>query len=168
MVRSIRQEIDDISNQIMDQLEVASSATTDAVMDHIDDHRRQLEQVRQDDAYERHLVTTLSEAKDAFEDGEWAPEYGDEGEDRLCTCPNPYCPLKQGTLPPAVRMADSLEEGITDYKTTHRGTPIVLLEAREQYIELAYEVKSMLQWAHVTARRDAEGENDVDEAEVTG
>lgn len=159
-MKSVREDLEDLTERIMDQRAVAGPDAIEEAMDVRDDVAHQLTELTRPQAFRRHLVEYIQAEKAAF-------EAGDRTEDGtrkpLCTCGNPYCSLKQGKLPPQVSLHDDLDEGITTYTANHSGRPVVLEEARKDFTDQATEVRRSLEKSLAILRRndrrDAEGES---------
>lgn len=159
MYAQLQEEIRRLSADIRRMERVESGERIDAAIDLTKSVGTKRDRIMQSAAYRHHLVTYLKEAKTAFENGE---------RETLCTCGDPYCPLKRGTLPAAVTRAEDLDTGIEAYKLDHADEPRVLLEARESWLEDAREVRETLQQALATLRkRDVDEPADAD-ADETG
>ena len=154
-MKSVREDLEDLSERIMDQRAVAGPDAIEEAMDVRDDVAHQLMELTKPNAFRRHLVEYIQEQKEQFEKGERT-----EGGERkpLCDCSNPYCALKQGKLPPQVSLHDDLDEGITEYTASHSGRPIVLQEAREDYTGTAAEVRRTLEESLAILRRNERSE----------
>lgn len=79
--------------------------------------------------------------------------------DVLCTCGLFSCPVKQGNLYPEIENAESLADGVARVKHVHPGSPVVLIEARDQYFEELARVNA----AYRTAKIALSNEVPVDE-----
>jgi len=154
-MKSIREDLEELTERIMDQRAVAGPDAIEEAMDVRDDVAHQLIELTRPNSFERHLVEYIQEQKEQFEKGERM----ENGERKpLCDCSNPYCALKQGKLPPQVSLHDDLDEGITQYTADHSGRPIVLQEAREDYTETAAEVRRTLEESLAILRRNDRSE----------
>jgi len=150
-MKSIRDDLEELTERIMDQRAVAGPDAIEEAMDVRDEVAHQLIELTRPNAYRRHLVEYLQDQKEKFETGERM----EDGERKpLCDCSNPYCALKQGKLPPQVSLHDDLDEGITEYTASHSGRPIVLQEAREDYTDTAAEVRQTLERSLAILRRN--------------
>lgn len=76
--------------------------------------------------YEEFILSYLSVQVEEFRSGERV--------DPICTCRDSDCPLKHGRMPREVRRLGSLTDGVRAFSQRHRGTPLVLEEAREDYL----------------------------------
>jgi len=153
-MKSIREDLEELTERIMDQRAVAGPEAIEAAMDVRDDVAHQLVEITRPNAFRRHLVEYIQEQKELFENGERMKD----GERKpLCDCSNPYCALKQGKLPPQVSLHDDLDEGITEYTADHSGRPIVLQEAREDFTETAAEVRRTLEESLAILRQNERG-----------
>lgn len=159
-MKSVREDLEDLTERIMDQRAVAGPDAIEEAMDVRDDVAQQLTELTRPDAFKRHLVEYIQAQKAAFESGE---READGTRKPLCTCANPYCALKSGKLPPQITLHDDLDQGITEYTASHSGRPVVLEEAREDFTATATEVRAALEESLATLRRnkrrgDAEGD----------
>lgn len=140
--------VDDLTStwqSIVDQKEVATADAIRASEKHRDAAEPELTEMTVPNAYEDHLVEFMHDEKEEFQSD------GADGTP-LCSCPNPFCPLKKAELPAAVQMADSLEEGIRKYRRQHDGDARVLKDARTEWIGQYSEVKRHLERALTTLR----------------
>jgi len=156
-MKSIRDDLEDLSDRIQDERMVAAAAAIEEASELRDSVANEFAELTRDGSFRRHLVEYLQEEKEKFENGDRT----EDGERKpLCTCSNPYCALKQGKLPPGVSLHDDLDEGITEYTAGHSGRPVVLQEARRDYIETFAAVRENLEEALTVLRRSdpAEGE----------
>jgi len=159
-MKSIREDLEELTERIMDQRAVAGPDAIEEAMDVRDEVAHQLIELTRPNAYRRHLVEYLQDEKEKFENGDRTQD----GERKpLCTGSNPYCALKQGKLPPQVSRHDDLDEGITEYTASHSGRPIVLQEARKDYTDTAAEVRQTLERSLAILRRN-ERSDDAEEA----
>ncbi|QLH83397.1 hypothetical protein [Halosimplex pelagicum] len=111
--------------------------------EHLDEVRQEYEQLRGDSAYRQHVLRYIQEERESFQDG--------EREKPLCGC-RIRCPVKRGRIPARVRKADSIEEGIHAYQERH-SEAIVLLEAKEDWIEKKARVRKALSDAKAALKR---------------
>lgn len=153
MFERLQSDIETLSKHILDWIEVERAENIEAASAISDEVAADMDRLMQDGAYQQHLIEYLKREKTRFDDR--------KREAPMCTCGDPYCALKRGTLPPSVRRADSLEEGITTYQIDHSGEPRVLLDAREDWLNIAREVRRELKRSLVALRTD-----DLDEADV--
>lgn len=94
------------------------------------------EQIHRDKPFQRFLQQHISE------------EYRDDDrEEPLCRCSYAECALKNGTLPGRVRRADDLQSGIDEFQERHPNA-IILLEARQKWLEQLSEYRSLLREVH--------------------
>lgn len=150
-MKSIRDDLEELTERIMDQRAVAGPEAIEEAMDVRDEVAHKLIELTRPKAFRRHLVEYLQDEKEKFENGERT----ENGERKpLCDCSNPYCALKQGKLPPQVSLHDDIDEGITEYTASHSGRPIVLQEAREDYTNTAAEVRQTLERSLAILRRN--------------
>lgn len=129
-------ELDSVAQNIIREKEVATEEAITAAEKARADAEPELTEVTLPDGYERHLIDYLQEQKDAFQNR--------ENVDPLCTCSNPWCPLKRGRLPARVKMADDTEDGIREYRDQHDGDCRALKDARAEWVEKCSEVKQQL------------------------
>lgn len=79
------------------------------------------------------VLQYLQRERDKFQaDDPTDHSYNGNRTEPLCGCPDPNCDLKEGNLPPDVRMAETPREGIREFRERHLGTPYVLDEAQEE------------------------------------
>jgi len=158
-MQALRREINDLAQEIREQREVEDGESIQAAMDIISDVADDMTRLQEEQAYQQQLIETLKTEKDRLDAG--------VRDDPLCTCSDPYCALKRGTLPAPVRMADQIDDGITDYKTDHMGDPRVLLDARTQWLEKGHRVRERLQTAVLVIRGELDHDPQVSEADVS-
>jgi len=148
MAHKLTKQLNTLYESIIIQEEVAGDHALGKAEERMDDVEHELSEVTMPDAYERHLLEYIQQAKD---------EYQDNHHDRdtpLCSCSNPYCSLKRGTLPPGVTLEDDLERGIKEYLRDHDGDAAVLQEARRDWVEKCSDIKRVLREALRILRRD--------------
>lgn len=105
-------------------------------------------------AYRNHLLTHLKEQRRRFK---LDADDEDKRTEPLCGgCPDPYCRIKQGELPPAVLNPESIDEGITQFLASHRGDAKALTEAQEEWIEMTGTVVSKLRRSLIILKEDDE------------
>jgi hypothetical protein len=147
MAGHLTRELEELESSIVNYRQVVNdpevAAWADQKFDGLD---VQYQRLVADNGYHNHLLQYISEAHDSLT--------GDGGRDEpLCTCDR-NCALKRGTLPPAVRMADSLDDGISDFELSHPGTPSVLIDAREAWFDRAREVRREMKAVHIALKRE--------------
>lgn len=83
--------------------------------------------LRGDEGYEDFLYAYVQrEYERTAEDLSDTP-YESHRSARLCTCSTRGCSLRHGSLPPGIRMADDVQQGITEFVRAHDGLPVVLV-----------------------------------------
>lgn len=84
-----------------------------------------------------HMLEYISqEARRHVADASDLPSEFDKRRDKpMCTCSVGVCPPRNGRLPVEVREAPSTMVGVRRFKHQHTGEPIVLLEARRDYLD---------------------------------
>ncbi|AUV84701.1 hypothetical protein C2R22_24545 (plasmid) [Salinigranum rubrum] len=153
MYERLQSDIETLSKHILDWIEVERAENIEAASVISDEVATDMDRLMQAEAYKHHLIEYLKTEKTRFD--------AREREEPMCTCGDPYCCLKRGTLPPSVRRAESLEKGITEYQLGHSGEPRVLLDAREEWLETGRRVRRKLKEALVELRKeDVEGVED--------
>lgn len=120
-----------------------------------------IQKVTRENAYQDYLLDELQAEKEKFQlfvefrqsdvddEGEFlAGRYHDELRERpVCTCGGKFghrCPLKRGRLPREVRTAQNVDDGIREFKASHGGQPLVLLDAQEEFAAFVGEVEQDL------------------------
>lgn len=112
------------------------------------------------------VTLKLQEVSDAVEIIEadngfrlWISDYLDEAardddrEEPLCRCTDPVCDLKKGKVPSRVEMADSLREGVYNFRQTHP-KPTALIEAQKEYHEMRERARRISYHMQGVAQRD--------------
>jgi hypothetical protein len=99
---------------------------------------------------------------DVFDD----PSDDDLRDKPLCTCPDPYCDLKMGELPIELQQAADFETGVSDFRQDHRGSPKVLDEADQAYIDRITSVLDVLLTVQI-ALSNKTHPSDVDDTDVS-
>lgn len=152
MARELKDELDELSESILIQQEVAGAHALEESEELLQGIAGDITRLTLDSAYRRHILTYLKQERERFVDGErTAP---------LCSCTNPFCDLKEGKIPSRVLLADTVDAGITDYLAQHNGDAHVLDEAREEWIGQCGEVKQTMRQALAILRRDERPEDD--------
>ena len=128
--RDMDHEVEDTINRIQ------SSIQTD------------LDRIREDDAFRDFLLEYIDEQYHAYKDNEMGRETP------LCTCPSPSCELKDGKIPSTLDLAKSLSRGFSEFRQDHRGKPVILDEARQQWRETKRHVKDQLRTCIAMARQN--------------
>lgn len=86
-----------------------------------------------DKSARRFLVSELQEKREQFQSDD-----GDRTEP-LCSCPQPYCKIKQGSIPPTVTLSlndgDTFEDALFEFRRDHNGDTAALVEARKEWEE---------------------------------
>lgn len=122
---------------------------------------KDLEQLREPMGFENFLIDEIQQEAEKLKDPE-----GDRDKP-VCECVNSECPLKNGQLPLAIRQADSLTQGILNYRQEH-ATPIVLQEKQEEWREKKAKVQQQLSVVLVALQRNqvppGAGSEDMEEA----
>lgn len=154
MHTKLQQDIDDLGQSIVHQQEVAGPHALEKSEEHLREVEAEIMEVTADDAYQRHLGQYLAEQADAFQAG--------ARETRLCSCNDPYCPLKQGRLPAEIRMAESKDRGLRGWLERHRGDGKAIHDAREDWYETCSRLKAQLREALVILRRDERPDEEAD------
>lgn len=128
------------------------------VNDQLADVRADAHALEGDRAFEHYVINYVAREFSRIQDH--------EREEPLCSCRN-RCPVKEGKIPAAVRMADSLDDGIRRYKQQHVGKPVVLIEAYQAFsrdvarIETRYErIKTAMVRNEVPDDQQREGESE--------
>lgn len=135
-MKHLRDELQSLTEDIIREKEVATEEAIDAAEEARSDAEPALTEVTLPDAYERHLIDYLQDEKDDLQAGDTT--------DPLCSCSNPWCPLKRGRLPAHVKMANDIEDGIREYRDKHDGDCRVLKDAREDWVQKCSDVKQQL------------------------
>jgi len=143
-MEAIRQEIEDLAAEIRRLEEVEDGESIQAAMDIVSEVATDATRLQQEDAYHDWLIDTLNREKDRLDAGERS--------EPLCTCSDPYCAIKRGKIPAAVRMADSIDRGIRVFKQDHVGDPRVLIDARERWLTKANRTREALRTAVLVIR----------------
>lgn len=151
MVQQLIDELRSLWESITIEQEVAGDHAITESEAILTDVEQDIARLTLEGAYRRHLLEYIQSERDAFQDGRRAGA--------LCSCENPYCPVKTGRLPSRVRMADSLEAGITRFLTDHDGDATVLVEARRDWVREVSDAKSSLRQALRILRRDERPED---------
>lgn len=96
-----------------------------------------LDQVLQfDDGYRDFLLDYVPREVEKFSaDSVEDIPYDELREHPICTCDDFGCWLKAGRLPKTVTEAESVEDGIEEFKQEHRGSPEVLTDAADAWRE---------------------------------
>lgn len=141
-------EITSLADEV-DRLRGSSRVSADVeeeVRETIDEVREEYEELRGDGAYKQHVLAYIQSERDALKDG--------DREDPLCGC-GTRCAVKRGRIPPSIRRADSIEDGIHSYQERHPEAR-VLLEAREAWSEKKASVRKALSDAKAILKRGGE------------
>lgn len=157
MAHQLKKQLDSLYESIIIQEEVAGDYALKKAEEQMADVEQELSEVTMSDAYERHLLEYIQQAKDEYQSDDH------DRDDPLCSCSNPYCSLKQGRLPPGVTLEDDLERGIMEYLRDHDGDAAVLQEAREDWVEKCSEIRSVMRDALRILRRDKRPERNESE-----
>jgi hypothetical protein len=121
----------------------------------------QIERVGRENAYQDFLLDHIQQEKEQFQlhrefrDADIEDEaeflsnrYQDALREKpVCTCSGKFahnCPLKQGRLPIEVRQASDIDDGIREFKASHSGQPLVLLDAQREFAALIADVEADL------------------------
>jgi hypothetical protein len=153
MAHKLTKQLNTLYESIIIQEEVAGDHALGKAEDVMADVEQELSEVTMSDAYERHLLEYIQQAKDEYQDDDH------DRDDQLCSCSNPYCSLKKGTLPPGVTLEDDLERGIMEFLREHDGDAAVLQEARKDWVEKCSDIKHDLREALRILRRDKRPDN---------
>ncbi|MFW5911652.1 MAG: hypothetical protein ACOCQV_02830 [Halolamina sp.] len=120
-----------------------------------------IQEITRENAYQHFLLDEIQAAQERFKhytefresdvkdvdeflDGRY---YDTVREEPVCTCRGKRshnCPLKRGRLPIEVRQADSIDDGIREFKAAHNGRPLVLLDAQRAFSERVASVEADL------------------------
>lgn len=160
-----KDRLDGLINQVEIQLRRASSQvsleTKRYATSRLAEITPQLERVSRENAYQDYLLDHLQAEGEKFQlytefrDSNYDEQeqflddqfYDELRENPVCTCDGPHghrCPLKRRKLPWEVRNADSIDDGIREFKANHAGRPLVLLDAQEEFAGLVGEVEQDL------------------------
>lgn len=104
-----------------------------------------------DDAHENFALSYLKReaARSKKHDVEEYPNLSGERDNPVCYCKDGDCPLKEGILPTDIRNAETLDEGVLNFKRGHPGYPVVLDELTEEYHETRQIVEDILTIASI-------------------
>lgn len=111
-----------------------------AVRERMSEIRSDIVALERDGEQKRFVHSRIEREVDRF------PEERDE---LLCTCRDDYCDLKEGRLPFEVRQADTIHEGIREFRKQHAGQPKVLDDALTAWNEREAHVVDTLQLLHI-------------------
>ncbi|NHX37814.1 MULTISPECIES: hypothetical protein [Halolamina] len=120
-----------------------------------------IERVGRENAYQDFLLDHIQQQKEQFqlyrefrdadtEDEEefLSTRYQDALREKpVCTCSGKFahnCPLKEGKLPIEVRNDSDIDDGIREFKASHSGQPLVLLDAQQEFAGLIADVEADL------------------------
>lgn len=104
------------------------------------------------DSYESFTLSYLKREAAKFRgQTDTHPNIDGKRDDPLCHCTDADCPLKHGELPVTVRDADSLSEGVLQFKRSHAGYPAVLDEVYREWTEMYQIVEDALTLASIAA-----------------
>jgi len=113
------------------------NAYQDFLLDHIQEQKEQFK------LYKQFRDSDIEEAETFLED-----HYQDALRERpVCSCSGKFahnCPLKTGQLPIEVRNAEDIDDGIREFKASHSGQPLVLLDAQREFAKLVGDVEQDL------------------------
>lgn len=112
--RSAREALEEVLEDVELMLE-GESGFEDVILEHL-----QLER-------ERYVADTADDLPSWIDD-----DLGVRAEP-LCSCRSSDCDIKQGKIPVSVRKADSLRDGIREFKQSHPGYPEALDAAATEY-----------------------------------
>lgn len=152
-MNTVQDLLDDIRRLIRDA-NVDGDVKRSAIAD-LQELDPQIDRVTNDDRYRDFLLQELQASRERYQiycaentdERLEASPYDEVRTEPVCTCSGRYaprCPLKRGELPREIRTADTLAEGIREFRMNHNGNPLVLTSAQQRWSEEVAEVQTEL------------------------
>lgn len=125
----INAKIQDPSSQI--PVELAAAVHAD-----LSEHEKVIGKAVDPDGFVRVGLDRLEREKAKFDaDDPSEHDYEGDREKPLCGCSDPFCTIKQATVPLEVKNASFFKEGLREFRERHDGHAHVLSEIEEEYEE---------------------------------